>query len=325
MEANLKYTKFFYYDKETNLVIDENKRVLPKTDIIYEILKKYNTMLKILDDVLVVPNKSIKEADNNLVYKGKDKKGRYQYCYGVNYVKNRSDKKLENFLKIYNKMNTIEKIIEDGLKEKEINKSFLFSAILLLELTFFIRLGKEIYMEENETIGILTLKKKNIIIKNDVILITFKAKSNKQQEFICENETQPILFSVLTKLYHNAKKDDDYIFTTNNEKHFSERMLNKRLKDIGLRLKDFRTYGVNILFLKTIYDNLYVMPKNNIKKLINLGINDAAKIIGHSKNISKKSYLSDKLIEVTEIVLQENKDIKDFETFIKKIINKCLK
>jgi len=160
MEANLKYTKFFYYDKETNLVIDENKRVLPKTDIIYEILKKYNTMLKILDDVLVVPNKSIKEADNNLVYKGKDKKGRYQYCYGVNYVKNRSDKKLENFLKIYNKMNTIEKIIEDGLKEKEINKSFLFSAILLLELTFFIRLGKEIYMEENETIGILTLKKK---------------------------------------------------------------------------------------------------------------------------------------------------------------------
>lgn len=324
MEANIKYNVFFTYDKTNNIVFDDKNMPIQKPNIIYDILLKYKNMLSALTDILIVPNKSIEEADNNLVYKGKDSKGRFQYCYGVNYVKNRIDKKLENFLKIYNKLNDIQKIISKGLEEQDINKNFLFASILLLELTFYIRLGKEIYFDENETIGLLTLRKKNITKEGNKFIISFKAKSNKIQEFICYQETQPILFDVITKLLDNVKKDDDYIFSYNN-KHFTERMLNLRLKEYDLRLKDFRTYGANILFLKTVYDNLDHSPKINIKKLINLGINDAANIIGHTKNISKKSYISDQLVKATENFLEEYSNKKySFNSFIKKIIDKCL-
>lgn len=324
MEANIKYNVFFTYDKVNNIVFDDKKIPIKKPNVIYDILLKYKNMLNSLTDILIVPNKSIEEADNNLVYKGKDAKGRFQYCYGVNYVKNRIDKKLENFLKIYNKLNDIQKLITKGLEEKDINKNFLFASILLLELTFYIRLGKEIYFDENETIGLLTLRKKNITKEGNKFIISFKAKSNKNQEFICYHDTQPILFEVITKLLENVKNADDYIFSYNN-KHFTERMLNLRLKEYDLRLKDFRTYGANILFLKTVYDNLGHSPKINIKKLINLGINDAANIIGHTKNISKKSYISDQLINATESFLEEYTNKKySFNTFIKKIIDKCL-
>lgn len=326
MEANVKYNVFFTYDKVNDIVFDDKNVPIKKPNVIYDILKKYKNMLSALTDVLIVPNKTIEEADNNLVYKGKDAKGRYQYCYGVNYVKSRLDKKLENFLKIYNKLNEIQKIITKGLEETEINKNFLFASVLLLELTFYIRLGKEIYFDENETIGLLTLRKKNIIKEGNKYIISFKAKSNKIQEFTCYQETQSILFDVITKLLENVQKDDDYIFSyNNNNKHFTERMLNLRLKEYGLRLKDFRTYGANILFLKTVYDNLDHSPKINIKKLINLGINDAANIIGHTKNISKKSYISDQLIRATEQFLEEYSNKKySFNSFIKKIIDKCL-
>lgn len=324
MEANVKYENFYTYDKNNNIVFNENKIPIPKSNIIYRILEKYKNMLKILNDILIVPNKTIEEADKNLVFKGKDAKGRYQYCYGVDYVKNRLDKKLDNFLKIYKKMDIIQSIINKGMEEKEINKQFLFASILLLELTFYIRLGKEIYFDENETIGLLTLKKNNLIKADDMITISFKAKSNKNQEFICYKETQPLVYSVLTKLIENAPNNDSFIFTYNNQKHFTERMLNKRLKEIGLRLKDFRTYGVNILFLKTIYDNLDHSPKIDIKKLIKTGISDAAQIIGHTKNISKKSYLSEQLVNATEDFLKEYSNKKySFDSFIKKVIDKC--
>lgn len=324
MEANIKYKEFYTYDKINNIIFDEHNRPIPKSNIIYDIIEKYKNLLKTLVDIKIMPNKSMEEADNNLVYKGKDSKGRYQYCYGVNYIKQRLDKKLENFLKIYKNLDKIQDIITKGLEEETINKSFLFASILLLELTFYIRLGKEIYFDENETIGLLTLKKKNITREGNKFIISFKAKSNKLQEFVCSQELQPVLFSVFIKLLNNIKNPDDYIFTYNG-KHFTERILNLRLKNLNLKLKDFRTYGVNILFLKTIYDNMDYSPKVNIKKIINLGIDDAAKIIGHTKNISKKSYLSDQLVKATEAFLEEGIDKKySFDVFIKKIINKCL-
>lgn len=324
MEANVKYTTFYTYDKDYKIVFDENKQSIPKNNVIYLILEKYKNMLSSLSDILIVPNKSIEEADNNLVYKGKDKKGRFQYCYGINYVKNRTDKKLDNFLKIFKKMDIIQKIITDGLKEKTINKTFLFASILLLELTFYIRLGKEIYLDENETIGLLTLKRKNLIKDTNMITISFKAKSNKNQEFFCYKDEQPIVYSVLNRLLDNVKNDEDYLFTFDETKHFTERMLNKRLKAIELRLKDFRTYGVNILFLKTVYDNLNHSPKINVNKVINLAISDAATIIGHTKNISKKSYLSDKIVSATKNLLEElSNDVISFDVFVKKILTKC--
>ncbi|QKE44488.1 putative DNA topoisomerase type I [Yalta virus] len=325
MKANVKYENFYTYDKINNIVFDMNKMPLPKNHVIYLILDKYKNMLKILNDILIVPNRSMEEADKNLVFKGKDSKGRYQYCYGVDYVKERLDKKLENFLKIYKKMDIIQSIIKKGLEEKEINKQFLFASILLLELTFYIRLGKEIYLNENETIGLLTLKKNNLIQTKDTITISFKAKSNKQQEFVCRKEDQPLVFFVLSKLIDNASSNDSFIFTYKNNKHFTERILNKRLKEIDLRLKDFRTYGVNILFLKTIYDNMDHSPKIDIKKLIKTGVADAAAIIGHTKNISKKSYLSEQLVNATEEFLKDYSNQQySFDSFIKKVIDKCL-
>lgn len=324
MEANIKYKDFYTYDKTNAIVFDQNQIPIPKTDVIYRILEKYKNMLKILSDVLIVPNRSIEEADKNLVFKGKDAKGRYQYCYGVDYVKERTDKKLINFLKIYKKMDVLQTIINKGLDEKEINKNFLFASILLLELTFYIRLGKEIYLDENETIGLLTLKKKNLKKEDDRIIISFKAKSNQIQEFVCVKEVQPLVYLVLSKLYDHVSKEDDFIFTYNGNKHFTERMLNKRLKEFDLRLKDFRTYGVNILFLKTIYDNIDHSPKIDIKKLINTAVSDAAAIIGHTKNISKKSYLSEDLVSATkEFLLEYENQHYSFDSFIKKVLDKC--
>lgn len=316
---NKKYYNVYIY-KDGNVY--DNNKLIPKSDIIYKILEKYKAMLKYLTDVKVIPHKSFKEADRSLIYKGIDKNGKEQYQYGDDYVIARQQKKINTFLKVYDKLNIIQEIITLGLQESEINKTFLFSAILLLEMSFYIRLGKEIYHEKNKTIGLLTLKKEHFTLEDNKIKITFKGKTGKEQTFYCNKEQQPILYDVLLKLYNKA---EEYIFVTNSKIRYTEKMLNTKLKKINLTLKDFRTYGVNMIFIQQIYKNFF-NEKTNIKKIINNSIKETADIIGHTKNISKKSYLAEELQMLLEDMLQSNTNQFDnFKSFIEYIVENLKK
>lgn len=326
---NKKYEEFYTYDKNTKKVFDKDI-LLEESHIIYKILEKYKNMLSYLENIKIIKNTTIEEADNNLVYKGLDKDKREQYCYGINYVLNRKKKKLNNFLKVYNNIDKIQDIIDHGLKDKNISKDFVFSVLLIMELTYFIRLGKDIYFEQYGTIGLLCLQRKHFKINKDEIEISFKGKTGKEQFFICKELINPVLYNSLLRLLRNLK-DDDFVFSfykADNKKQFTEKMLNSQLKKLNITLKDFRTYGVNMVFIKQFYNNLildknFSLDKNinNINKLITKSIKNTAETIGHTTGISKKSYLVDEIGEIIQIILKNNK-ITSFEIFLKKIISK---
>ena len=60
--------------------------------------------------------------------------------------------------------------------------------------------------------------------------------------------------------------------------------------------KDFRTYSANILFIESFLSNDTIVQKNNETKIIDYCIQRSAELLGHSKPISKKSYISGSLI-----------------------------
>lgn len=319
MNANKKYNITWTLDKKTNLIYDENGIQIPISHIIYEIVSKYKQLLY-LEEIKIIPHTDLLSADNGLVYKGIDTKNREQYMYGVNYVNNRKEKKLKSFLNVHKKINLIEKNIHTELSKNEINDDFFFAAILLLELTFYIRLGKEKYFEENKTVGILTMKKKNIIKEKDKFIFSFQAKSSKEQNFVCDKNEHELLYKTIEKLYNNAKTEEDFLFCLN-DKRFTERKLNYRLEKINLTLKNFRTYGVNIVFLKKIYDKLLLSDKTETKKYIKNSIEETANIIGHTKGISKKSYLSEDVINAVEnFILKNEIKNKSFDSFLNSLL-----
>lgn len=319
LNINIKYKDTYTYE---NGLIYYKSKLIDKNDIIYKIIEKYKSLINVLTNVKIIPYKSMKEADKGLIYKGFDKNGKEQYVYGDEYVLQRKKNKIKTFLKVYDKLNIIQDIIELGVQEKIINKTFLFSAILILEMTFYIRLGKDIYYKNNNTIGLITLQKNNLLIHKDSIEIIFTGKTSKEQKFIVYKSSQPILYDILIRLYKNPSKSN-YLFVTHDGIRYTEKMLNIKLKKINLTLKDFRTYGVNMVFIKQIFENYYT--NKDIKKIINKSINETANIIGHTKSISKKSYLAEELQELLEDLLKNNIQYDNFKAFLDYIINKLKK
>ena len=59
--------------------------------------------------------------------------------------------------------------------------------------------------------------------------------------------------------------------------------------------KDFRTYSANILFIKAFLKNAKDNQKS--KKIILKSIDNVAQHLGHTRNISRKSYISTNLLD----------------------------
>ena len=81
-------------------------------------------------------------------------------------------------------------------------------------------------------------------------------------------------------------------------KYITSDDLNNFLKDnMGkdYTCKDFRTYSANVLFIKYFLKN--AKSKFNIKKIILKSIDETAYQLGHTRSISRKSYISNNLID----------------------------
>lgn len=320
-----KYTKTLKI--KDNKIINDNNEIITNKNLL-DIISKYKPPSHLHDIELIA--KSLDEADNGVVYIGLDNKNKKQYIYGVKYIKKRREYRIKIFLDVEKKIPKIEKFIKKELSifDKEerkynITDEVLFAIILLMELSFYIRTGKKKYMDDNETIGLLTLQKKNFEILEDDIIISFKGKLGQHQEFTINKLSNSLIYKIIKILYDNT---DAFIFKNSKGNIFSESKLYKMIKKFNLKLKDIRTFGVNRILIRELWkevQNLDIkdLRKRDIKKIVKEIVERTANIIGHTPAISKKSYILDeiRLFITTDIIKLANQiDFPDFYNYIVK-------
>lgn len=314
MNYNIKYFSFFKYKDG---LLYKNNILVDKTNICYQIIKLY-PIPKFLTNVEIIEHESIEEAHKSLIFRGVDTNNKMQYFYGKEYINERKKKKKTIFLKTFNIITDLTEEINNFLKLKKIDDEQSIIMILLkLELITFIRLGKDISYKKYKSIGIRTLQKKNINFYTDHISIEFVGKKQQNYTFVIEKKNNTDFYDILKLLYDNR---NIFIFEINN-KLISEYKINNFLKTKKISFKDLRTYGSNIIFLKTLGQylcdvDISKLSEKKINFLISEAFNIASKKIIHSKNISKNSYI----VENINNLIKQIKQPKNISDFISQII-----
>lgn len=326
MNKNIKYETYFFY--KDNKIYDINNNILPSTHYIFSILKVYK-IPKHLKNIRIIDNKTIDDANNNLVFFGEDKNGKIQYFYGVNFIKNRKNNKFKKFIIVWNNIDDIKtrviNILKESLKESRIDKNFLISSIFLLELVTFIRLGKESSYKKNGTFGIRNILKSHIEVYDNYIDINFIGKKYVNYNYIINKNDNELLYKIL-KFLKFQKNNSDYLFSNEEIEILSEYNINQFLKINSVTFKDLRLYGVNYLFFKNLFN--YIKENNNeyikVEKLINDSIKKTIDVIQHTKSVSKNSYLIELEISIIKdnlIKIQKIENLEEFINFIIKELN----
>ncbi|ABI99241.1 DNA topoisomerase [Deerpox virus W-848-83] len=299
--------------KDGKLFFDkEFKHIVPYDNKTYEILRHVKIPPHLTD--VIIYEQSYEQSLTGLIFVGSDSKGRRQYFYGKLHIKKRNHYRNEIFIRVYNIIHEINKFIDENIK-KNSDIDFQSAVFLLMETSFFIRIGKMCYHKENETVGLLTLKNKHVTSSKNKILINFMGKDKVFHEFTVHKSNR--LYKPLLKLI-NQNNPDEFLFNK-----LSERKVYKMMNKFNIRLKDLRTYGVNYTFLYNFWTNVKSLnPIPSTKKLITLSIKQTAEIVGHTPSISKSAYMANTVIE---FLIQDSeilKIIKDisFDEFIKMIV-----
>lgn len=319
-------------------------KVVPKS-------KKKNNARYYLDGKLVMDTKKInrfnglyippayvnvrvaKSPKHKIQAIGEDTRGRKQYIYHPDFVRELSQRKYDNITKLSGKIVEIEgdnnKVIRDIISRCHLDSEKLkypddyFPIIIMLLLKYHFRIGSHKYEKENNSYGIITLLKDHIkLLEGNKYCIEFVGKKGIVNKVVDIDKT---IYGIL-RLLIQQKNNDGHIFCYMDGKN--KRFINS--DDIKTYLynrynsnitpKMFRTWYANyylLSYLRDLYDKKSELIGSNMnqkqkKALIKNCAVFVSEKLNNTPTISKKSYINSNILEMM---------VNDPVPFVRKIPN----
>ena len=259
------------------------------------------TLLNVLNSIKVPPAwENVWYASNkrcHIIAHGVDSIGKKQYILSERWINNSRSLKynrMKSFIKNINSFKRLIVLSRSRTDSGQIDRENLIKLLFNLLIDTHLRVGNEKYAEGNRTYGLTTLRQKHLIDHGDHFRFSFIGKSK-----IPHNVIVPPEYSYfLRKLILPNKEKPLFWYTANNKmKTIDSEELNYFLKDhMGKEYtcKDFRTWSANIVFINAFLKN---SKKDKGKKVVLQSIDESARELGHTRNISRKSYISNTLLD----------------------------
>ncbi len=229
---------------------------------------------------------------------GYDDAGRLQYIYHEYWKKMTEQNKylrLKEFIKQYPKL---KKYIKEKANPKSYDKESVYAMLIYMLAKINIRVGSNKYAKRYKSYGLTTLLKSHVKKKNGNIHLVFLGKSKQKHNIKIENKL--IKEFIISQLM--LENDKLFHFVKNKKvKNIYSDELNSIIKSIMGQVffaKDFRTYSANIYFLKYIKEisvktQSKLNNKSQIKKNLLYALGKTAERLGHTRAMTRKSYVMD--------------------------------
>lgn len=120
---------------------------------------------------------------------GRDVRGRKQYIYHERWDEFRNNKKFDRLIEFGRLLPDIRKQVRKDLKKRSLRRQKVLAVIVRLLEETLIRVGNEVYAEENDSYGLTTLKDRHVDIKGINIYFHFNGKSGKPFELDIKDKT----------------------------------------------------------------------------------------------------------------------------------------
>jgi len=234
-------------------------------------------------------NISTKDTDY-LQVTGLDAKKRTQYIYHPVWVELSKIEKYERMVLFTKKVDTIIKKINSILsKSMDLNsKEYIMALLFRILFMTHSRIGNDHYAEENNTYGLTTLLKRHVSVNGCQVVLSYIGKKSVKQELKFKDILSSKIIGELLKIPGSR------LFKTKAGEHIRSIDMNNYLKEItesNVTAKDFRTYSSNNLFIKIICSKPIPTTSAQIKRTINECYDEVAEYLGHTRSISKSSYV----------------------------------
>src|ERR1700712_2661761 len=232
---------------------------------------------------------------------GVDAAGRLQYRYHADWEKVREPRKAHRLARLVAALPKIRRNVSMHLSGDEPTREFALSAVIELIARTAIRPGNESYARLNGTRGATTLLKSNVVLEDDTLVLTFKAKGGKAVRKECDAAKLVRAIGILRDV--PGKRMFQYRDNSGNVRTVSTTTVNGFLREIAgikISLKDFRTLMASAVVLESLSRISPAGSARGRKKQVLDAVRAAADELSNTPAICRKSYVHDTIVTAFE-------------------------
>jgi len=254
-----------------------------------------------INSLKIPPNwkdvKISKDPKSKVQVIGRDSKDREQRLYHPDWIKKSNELKYKTMNKLSRKYKEFDNHLDKLIRRKDLSQDCVVSNIIKLLMILNIRIGNEVYFEENGTCGITTLRKENLKIIDSEYFLNFTGKKGVEHSKCIKGVRAKNFIDTMRKIKNERlfcyRRDEDYLPVTAFE---INGFIKEHLGDT-FTSKDLRTYSANKIFKE--YLSTRGKPKDLKEAQTNIrdGIKMTAEQLGNTPKVCKDSYVDPVIID----------------------------
>jgi DNA topoisomerase I len=232
---------------------------------------------------------------------GRDAAGRLQYRYHADWEKVREQRKAHRLARLVGALPKIRRAVSMHLSGEEPTREFALAAVIELIARTAIRPGSESYARLNGTRGASTLLKSNVVLEDDCVVLTFKAKGGKAVRKECDAAKLVRAIAILRGL--PGKRMFQYRDLSGQVRAVNTTQVNAFLREIAgikISLKDFRTLMASAVVLESLSRISPASSARGRRKQVLEAVRAAADELSNTPAICRKSYVHDTIVTAFE-------------------------
>ena len=236
-------------------------------------------------------------ADGHLQATGVDQRGRKQYRYHADWTAERGANKFGSLVEIARALPRVRRAVRRDLALPGLPKERVLAAVVQVMDKAFVRVGGEKYRRENGSLGITTLRGRNVRTRGTRVRFDFLGKSGKRHQPEVEDP------AVARVVRHCLDLPGYNLFQYEHDdgpRIVSAADVNEYLRGIAGRpftSKDFRTWGGTVCAASHLRRLERATSQRGLKAQVRDAIRAAAAALGNTPAVCRKSYVHPRVIE----------------------------
>ena len=235
--------------------------------------------------------------DGHLQATGRDQKGRKQYRYHAAWTADRGANKFDSLIEIARALPRLRRAVRRDLALPGLPKERVLAAVVQVMDKTFVRVGGEKYRRENGSLGITTLRGRNVRTRGTRVRFDFTGKSGKRHQPEVEDP------AVARVIRHCLDLPGYNLFQYEHDEGprlVSAADVNEYLRTIAGRpftSKDFRTWGGTVRAASHLRRLERATSQRGLKAQVREAICAAAAALGNTPAVCRKSYVHPRVVE----------------------------
>jgi DNA topoisomerase-1 len=229
------------------------------------------------------------DSTGHLLATGVDDRGRTQYLYHDRW---REVRDLINFYRLSEVGRLLPAIrtdTETQLRRRVLDRARTIATMLRIVDRLSIRIGNEVYAEENDSVGLCTLQKRHVTVRRAGIDLEFRAKSGRQTSLTLDD------VAVARSVRRLMQEPGRRLFSLAGSPVTAEDV-NNRLADITegvVTAKDFRTWRGTLIAFTTLRRS----KGDDRDRDVLQAIDAASDVLGNTRAVARAHYVHPHVVE----------------------------